>query len=50
MKYDFLIVGAGLYGASFARQATLNGKKCLVIDRRSHIGGNLYCKNIANIN
>ena len=49
-QYDYLIVGAGLYGAVFAHQATQNGKKCLVIDRRPHIGGNLYCENIAGIN
>ena len=49
-EYDYLIVGAGLYGAVFASQATQNGKKCLVIDRRPHIGGNLYCENIAGIN
>ncbi len=49
-KYDYLIVGAGLYGAVFAYQATQNGKKCLVVDRRPHIGGNLYCENIAGIN
>ncbi|HXB41974.1 MAG TPA: UDP-galactopyranose mutase [Bacteroidia bacterium] len=49
-KYDFLIVGAGLYGAVFAREATKRGKKCLVIDKRNHIGGNVYCKNIDGIN
>ena len=49
-QYDYLIVGAGLYGAVFAHQASQNGKKCLVIDRRPHIGGNLYCENIAGIN
>ena len=43
MKYDYLIVGAGLYGAVFAHEATSRGKKCLVIDRRSHIAGNVYC-------
>ena len=42
-KYDYLIVGSGLFGATFAHQATLKGKKCLVIDKRSHIGGNVYC-------
>ena len=50
MKYDYLIVGAGLYGAVFAHMATKAGKKCLVIDRRSHIAGNCYCENIAGIN
>lgn len=49
-KYDYLIVGAGLYGATFAHQARLHGKKCLVIDRRPHLGGNLYCESIAGIN
>lgn len=49
-QYDYLIVGAGLYGAVFAHQVTQNGKKCLVVDRRPHIGGNLYCENIAGIN
>ncbi|MCR5831797.1 MAG: UDP-galactopyranose mutase [Lachnospiraceae bacterium] len=42
MKYDFLIVGAGLYGAVYARRMTDAGNKCLVIDRRSHIAGNIY--------
>ncbi len=50
MKYDYLIVGAGLFGAVFAREATQRGKKCLVIDRRKHIGGNTYCVNIEGIN
>lgn len=50
MKYDFLIVGAGLYGAVFARLATDAGKKCLVIEKRSHPGGNIYCENIHGIN
>ena len=48
--YDYLIVGAGLFGAVFAYKATELGKKCLVIDRRPHIGGNLYCENIEGIN
>ncbi|ERT59912.1 FAD dependent oxidoreductase domain protein [Prevotella sp. BV3P1] len=42
-KYDFLIVGAGLFGCMFAHLATRRGKKCLVIDKRPHLGGNLYC-------
>lgn len=50
MKYDFLIVGAGLYGAVFARLATDSGKKCLVIEKRIHPGGNIYCENIDGIN
>ena len=48
--YDFLIVGAGLFGSVFAYKAKLQGKKCLVIDRRSHLGGNIYCENIEGIN
>lgn len=50
MKYDYLIVGSGLYGATFAHFATLAGRKCLVIDKREHLGGNLYCENIESIN
>lgn len=42
MKYDYLIVGAGLFGAVFAHEMTKRGKKCLVIDRRNHIAGNIY--------
>ncbi len=49
-KYDYLIVGAGLFGAVFAHEAHKAGKKCLVIDRRSHIGGNVYTENIEGIN
>ena len=41
-KYDFLIVGAGLFGSVFAYEASKKGKKCLVIDKRNHIGGNMY--------
>ncbi len=48
--YDYLIVGAGLYGAVFARQMTDAGKKCLIIDRRDHLGGNIYTKDIEGIN
>jgi UDP-galactopyranose mutase len=50
MKYDYLIVGAGLFGCVWAHEATKRGKKCLVIDRRNHIGGNTYCENIEGIN
>ncbi len=49
MKYDYLIVGAGLYGATFAHQLHKAGKICLVIDKRDHIGGNTYCKNVGGI-
>ena len=48
--FDYLIVGAGLFGASFAHKARQQGKKCLVIDKRLHIGGNVYCENIEGIN
>ena len=50
MKYDYLIVGAGLFGATFAHRATKAGKKCLVIDKRNHIAGNAYCENVDGIN
>lgn len=50
MKYDYLIVGAGLYGATYAYCAVKKGKRCLVIDKRSHLGGNLYCKEVEGIN
>lgn len=48
--YDFLIVGSGIYGSVFAHEAAKKGKKCLVIDKRDHKGGNVYCKNIEGIN
>ena len=48
--YDYLIVGSGLFGSIFAYEANKLGKKCLVIDKRSHIGGNIYCESIENIN
>ena len=48
--YDYLIVGSGLFGATFAYRATQAGKKCLVIDKRPHLGGNVYCENIEGIN
>lgn len=50
IKYDYLIVGAGLFGSVFAHEATKLGKKCLVIDKRKHKGGNIYCENIDGIN
>ncbi len=50
MKYDYLIVGAGLSGATVAHELTKAGKKCLVIDKRSHIAGNIYTENINGIN
>lgn len=49
MKYDYLIVGAGLFGAIFAHEAKKAGKKVLVIDRRDHIGGNIYTKEVEGI-
>ncbi len=49
-KYDYLIVGAGLFGSTFAYCAKQQGKKCLVIDKRPHLGGNLYCEKMAGIN
>jgi UDP-galactopyranose mutase len=48
--YDYLIVGSGLFGATFAYCANQAGKRCLVIDKRSHLGGNVYCENLEGIN
>ena len=49
-KYDYLIVGAGLFGAVFAHEAHLAGKRCLVIDKRNHRGGNIHCQEVDGIN
>ena len=49
-KYDYLIVGTGLYGSIFAYEANIIGKKCLVIDKRNHVGGNIYTEEIEGIN
>lgn len=49
MKYDYLIIGSGLFGAVFAYKAKLAGKKCLVIDKRPFLGGNVYCEEIEGI-
>lgn len=49
-KYDYLIVGAGLYGCTFAYMAKQKGYKCLVIDRRNHLGGNVFCEKVEGIN
>ena len=49
-KYDYLVVGSGLFGSIFAYEANKKGKKCLVIDKRTHIGGNIYTENIDGIN
>ena len=48
--YDYLIVGSGLFGATFAHMATKAGKRCLLVEKRSHVGGNLYCEEIEGIN
>ena len=48
--YDYLIVGSGLFGATFAHEATRRGKRCLVIEKRAQLGGNVYCENIEGIN
>ncbi len=50
MKYNYIIVGSGLFGSIFAHEANKKGKKCLVIDKRNHIGGNIYTENIEGIN
>lgn len=49
-EYDLLVVGAGIYGATYAYKARQEGKRCLVIDQRPHLGGNIYCENIEGIN
>jgi UDP-galactopyranose mutase len=49
-RYDYLIVGSGLFGAVFAHEAKKKGKKCLIIDKRNHQGGNVYCEQIEEIN
>ena len=49
-KYDYLIVGSGLFGATFAYRAAKAGKRCLVIDKRPHLGGNVYCERMEGIN
>lgn len=50
VKYDYLIVGSGLFGATFAYYARQKGKRCLVIDKRPYLGGNVYCENIEGVN
>lgn len=50
MHYNYLVVGAGLFGCVFSREQTDKGKKCLVIDRRSHVGGNVYTEKTENVN
>lgn len=49
-KYNYLIVGSGLFGATFAYRAKQLGKTCLVIDKRPHLGGNVYCEKVEGIN
>lgn len=49
-QYDYLIVGSGLFGSTFAYKARQEGKRCLVIDKRDHLGGNIYCENREGIN
>jgi UDP-galactopyranose mutase len=49
-QYDYLIVGSGLFGSVFAHEVTKKGKKCLIIDKRNHAGGNVFCENIEEIN
>lgn len=49
-EFDYLVVGTGLFGAVFAHEATKKGKKCLLIDKRKHTGGNIYCENMNGIN
>ena len=48
-QYDYLIVGSGLFGAVFACEAKKKGKKCLVLEKRNHVGGNIYCENVEGI-
>ena len=50
MKYDYLVVGSGLYGSVFAHEAKEHGKSVLVVDKRSNIAGNIYTENIEGIN
>ena len=50
MKYDYLVVGSGLYGAIFAHEARVHGKSVLVVDKRPNIAGNIYTENIEGIN
>lgn len=49
-RFDYLFVGSGLFGATFAHQATKAGKRCLVIEKRPHLGGNVYCERVEGIN
>ena len=49
MHYDFLIVGSGLFGAVFAHEALKRGKSCLILEKRDHLGGNIYCESVEDI-
>ena len=49
-QYDYLIVGSGLYGATYAYKQKQQGKRCLVIDKRNNLGGNIFCREEAGIN
>ena len=49
-EYDYLIVGSGLFGSVFAHEATKRGKKCFILEKREHLGGNVYCENVEGIN
>lgn len=49
-KYDYVLVGAGLFSGVFAYQAVQKGRTCLVVEKRDHLGGNIYCENIEGIN
>src|SRR3954466_6164319 len=49
-EYDYLVVGSGLFGSVFAHEAKKRGKKSLIIDKRDHAGGNVYCENVEGIN
>jgi UDP-galactopyranose mutase len=49
-KYDYIIVSAGLFGSVFTHEMTKAGKKCLVIDKRNHLGGNVYCETVEGVN
>ena len=42
-RYDYIIVGSGLFGATFANRAKQYGKRCLILEKRNHLGGNIYC-------
>ena len=49
-KYDYVLIGGGLFSAVFAYHAKKAGKTCVVIEKRNHLGGNIYCEKVENIN